>query len=170
LSDSVAVHTSAKVKTVSETPGCEGCPMRKLFPDNTFVEMQRGSLNRLGIGEAPGESEAAEGKPFVGGSGTWLESIYRSAGVNKREVNLINCIQCRPPDNVYPTDPEARSYISKPDAEKATKQCWKNHVVPVLEERKWERIDLLGGKALEAATGRTEGIYKWRGSPMSIPD
>lgn len=159
-----------KIKTVSEVDSCKGCPLQKLFPSNNFVPMQKGSLNRLGIGEAPGESEQATGVPFCGGSGTWLKIMYEKAGIKKDDVNLINCIQCRPPNNIYPTDSEARSYISKAEAQVAVKQCWKNHVKPVLEEKKWARVDLFGAKALESATGLKDGIYNWRGSPLKIPE
>ena len=158
------------MKKVSEVEGCKSCPLRNLYPDNTFVEMQRGSLNRLGIGEAPGQSEQETGVPFCGGAGTWLDIMYGKAGIKKADVNLINTIQCRPPENIYPTDPDAKTYISKADAKKAVEQCWKNHVVPVLEERKWDRVDLFGAKALETATGLTEGIYHWRGSPLKIKE
>ena len=29
------------IETVSQTPGCEGCPMRRLYPENNFVSPQR---------------------------------------------------------------------------------------------------------------------------------
>jgi uracil-DNA glycosylase family 4 len=68
-------------KTVGETPGCEGCPMRGLDQSNRFVPPERPDnpnrdLDRLLIGEAPGETEAKEGRPFVGPSGRFLTPYF----------------------------------------------------------------------------------------------
>src|SRR5579859_1512784 len=111
---------------VSEVNGCEGCPLRKLYPENTFVAPKQGSNLRLGIGEAPGATEEEQGEPFVGGSGRWLKAFYGKAGIKKEDNSYINCIQCRPPDNVFPTDGAARSYISQEDGYKAVDHCIKN--------------------------------------------
>jgi uracil-DNA glycosylase family 4 len=105
-------------KTVGETPGCEGCPMRDLDQSNRFVPPQRPDdpnrdLARLLIGEAPGETEAKEGRPFVGPSGRVLDTLLRAARVDRLGLTIINCIQCQPRDNKFPTDPKAREYISK---------------------------------------------------------
>lgn len=141
--------------------------MRNLFPSNTFVSPQLGPSSRLVVAEAPGESEALEGRPLCGDSGNWFNALYGKAGVKRDDLNIINTIQCRPLNNVYPTDPDA-TYISKADARKAVDHCFKNHVEPMLKSRAWSRVDLLGDKALNAVTGK-DGIYKWRGSPMPVP-
>lgn len=142
--------------------------MRQLFPRNTFVQLQLGSSTRLAIAESPGEDESIQGFPMVGSAGKWLEGLYRKAGVKKDEVTIVNCIQCRPPENVFPTDLDARSYISEVDAKKAVEHCVNVHVKPVLAGRAWTRVDILGDKALRFVAGKTEGIFTWRGSPISI--
>lgn len=148
--------------------------MRKLFPSNTFVSPQYPNpsrdLNRLAIAEAPGEDEALVGQPLVGGSGRVFNSLLRSAGIPRDGLTILNCINCRPPDNVFPTDREARSYIGKADAEQAVQQCLANHVKPVLRSRDWSRVDLIGDKALRLVGGKFGGVTKWRGSPLTIPD
>jgi len=145
--------------------------MRALFPDNAFVSPQLPNpvrdLVRITIGEAPGLDESIAGKPFVGGSGRVLNNLLRSAGVERDGLTIVNCLSCRPPDNVFPTDREARNYISKEDADKAVKQCIRNHVLPLLKSRQWTRIDLVGSKALQWI-GNKFGISKWRGSPIEI--
>lgn len=147
--------------------------MRKLFPQNTFVAPQLPNPNRdlvrLVIAEAPGEQEAIEGKPLVGGSGRVFNSLLRSAGIPRDGLTIVNCINCRPPDNLFPTDRDARSYISKEDAEKVIQHCKKAHVDPLLASRKWERVDLVGDKALRIIGGKYDGVTKWRGSPITIP-
>jgi len=148
--------------------------MARLFPSNNFVRPQLPNpdkdLNRLLIGEAPGQEESQAEQPFVGGSGRVLNNLLRSAGVAREGLTITNCLSCRPPDNVFPSDREARSYISKDDAEKAIKQCYNNHVRPLIKSRKWNRIDLVGDKALRIVGGKFGGISKWRGSPLDIPE
>lgn len=145
--------------------------MAKLFPGNNFVSPQLPNpvrdLVRLVVAEAPGEEEAKAGQPLVGGSGRVFNSLLRSAGIPRDGLTIVNCINCRPPDNLFPTDREARSYISKADGEAAVKQCLKNHVLPMLESRPWKRVDLIGNKALQWIAGKF-GITKWRGSPLTI--
>lgn len=172
----VFAHMPPKVKDVT---GCQGCPMARLFPENNFVAPFLVPGNRLAVAEAPGALEAEMGEPLVGPSGSWLRGreidgrrsggLYKAAGVDQATVSRANCIQCQPPKNVFPTDPDARSYISKEDADDALKHCFRQHLVPVLHSRSWSRVDVLGDKALRSLTGQ-EGILRWRGSPLAIPE
>jgi Uracil DNA glycosylase superfamily len=128
------------IKTVSQTLGCEGCPMRR-FNEN-FVSLQGPNpaydLNRLVIAEAPGKQESIEGQPLVGGAGQVFNSLLEKAGIRRDGLTIINCLNCRPPDNVFPTDRKARSYISKEDAQIAVDHCIKHHVDPVIRKRDWD--------------------------------
>lgn len=142
--------------------------MCQLFPDNTFVAPVIGTGKRLAIAEAPGQSEAESGIPLTGGAGTWFDLANKKAGIRREELSIANVIQCRPPNNVFPTDPEAASYISHADGEASVKHCRRSHLQPLLQSQKWNRIDIYGDKPLRALTGRKDGIFKWRGSPMGI--
>lgn len=157
------------MKKVCEVDGCAGCPLRNLNPDNTFVEPKLGSNLRLGIGEAPGKEESEVGQPFVGGSGKWLKVLYAKAGGSKDETSFINVIQCRPPENVFPTDKDARFYISDSDAHAAVDQCVRNHVLPFLDSRPWKRIDTFGEKPLQFVLEKGGTITSWRGSIVGVP-
>ncbi len=55
------------------------------------------------VGEAPGESEDLEGRPFVGRSGKILEGMMAQAGFSRRDVLITNTVKCRPPSNRDPT-------------------------------------------------------------------
>lgn len=147
--------------------------MRKLFPQNTFVAPSIPGANkdlvRLVIAEAPGEQEALEGKPLVGGSGSIFNKLLSRVGIDRAGLTVANCIQCRPPNNVFPTDPAARSYISKADAEASVVQCSRNHLGPLLNSRDWSRVDLLGDKPLRIVGKVNGGILNRRGSPLDIP-
>ena len=48
------------------------------------------------VGEAHGETEALEGKPFVGSSGRELTEMLREAGISREECFLTNVIASRP--------------------------------------------------------------------------
>ena len=132
--------------------------MRRLFPNNTFVSPQRPNpardLNRLVIAEAPGEQEDREGQPLVGSAGRVFNLLLEEAGIPRDGLTIINCLNCRPRNNVFPTDRKARIYISKEDAQIAVDHCLKYHVDPVIASRVWARIDLIGGKSLRFVANR----------------
>lgn len=58
------------------------------------------------IGEAPGAAEDAEGRPFVGGAGTFLDQMLSQIGLTRARVFLTNSVKCRPPRNRAPRDDE----------------------------------------------------------------
>ena len=65
------------------------------------------------IGEAPGEKEDLEGKPYVGKSGKLLNDLLNQAGIDyEKDVYFCNVIKCRPPKNRKPTKKEIN--IHKP--------------------------------------------------------
>lgn len=139
------------IKTVSQTPGCKGCPMRTLVRNNTFVSLQRPNparnLNRLVIAEAPGKKEFEKGQPLVGPAGQAFNSLLRKARIPRDGLTIINCLNCQPPKNIFPTDSKAK-YISKEKAQIAVEHCLKHHVDPIIRKRHWDRVDLLGLKAV----------------------
>lgn len=145
--------------------------MQKLYPGNTFVSPQYPDPNkdlvRLVIAEAPGQTEQELGKPLVGGTGRWFDVLLERAKIDREGLTIANCIQCRPPSNIFPTHPDAKAYISRAEGVEAVSQCLRNHVKPLIHSRAWRRIDLLGDTALNNIAGRS-GIYKWRGSPLEL--
>lgn len=58
------------------------------------------------IGEAPGEQEDREGRPFVGPSGGLLGQWLDSIGVSRPHVYVTNLLKYRPPGNRTPTPAE----------------------------------------------------------------
>jgi uracil-DNA glycosylase family 4 len=146
--------------------------MRTLRPDNNFVNLQRPDpardLNRLVIAEAPGEEESRVGQPLKGPAGRVFDSLLELAGIPRDGLTIINCLNCRPCHNAFPTDRKARPYISKKDAQIAVDHCMKHHVDPVIRERAWARVDLLGGKSLRLVAKKREGISKCHGRTVTI--
>jgi DNA polymerase len=58
------------------------------------------------IGEAPGQNEDRQGRPFVGAAGQFLEELIALAGLKRSQVYICNVIKCRPPGNRDPLPTE----------------------------------------------------------------
>lgn len=58
------------------------------------------------IGEAPGEQEDKQGRPFVGAAGQFLNELLASIGLKREEVYISNVVKFRPPGNRDPTPEE----------------------------------------------------------------
>jgi len=54
------------------------------------------------VGEAPGEREDSEGRPFRGRSGRFLDELLEIAGVGRSGVYITSSVKCRPPRNRSP--------------------------------------------------------------------
>lgn len=63
------------------------------------------------IGEAPGASEDATGRPFVGRAGRLLESSLASIGMKRNQVWIGNIIKHRPPGNRDPFPDEIKACV-----------------------------------------------------------
>ena len=63
-----------------------------------------GSLNAdlMFVGEAPGQDEDFQGRPFVGKAGQLLTKIINAMDFQRSEVYITNVIKCRPPNNRNP--------------------------------------------------------------------
>ena len=54
------------------------------------------------VGEAPGASEDAAGRPFVGASGRFLRLEMQAVDIDPATVYITNVVKCRPPANRTP--------------------------------------------------------------------
>ena len=60
-----------------------------------FGEGPRGARRML-IGEAPGEQEALQGRPFVGRAGRNLDGFIEATGLDRRAMYVTNTVKFRP--------------------------------------------------------------------------
>ncbi|ELY86918.1 uracil-DNA glycosylase [Natrinema altunense] len=70
----------------------------------------------LFVGEGPGANEDEHGEPFVGRSGSVLDDALRTAGLDRHDIRITNCVRCRPPENRDPKTDElanCRSYLER---------------------------------------------------------
>lgn len=95
---------------------CTNCP---LSPTRTNIVPGEGSLSSkvMFIGEAPGEQEDLQGRPFIGRSGQLLRRTMERVGIDPLKVYITNTVKCRPPDNRTPTSDEVRACRLKVFAE-----------------------------------------------------
>ncbi len=114
-------------------------------------EGQAGPL--MVIGEAPGEQEEFQRRPFVGPSGQELNKMLLTAGVYREECYVTNVIKVRPPDNKLHRLKELGYTI-----EDFIPTLWKE-----VESISPNCVLALGGTSLKALTGHT-GITLYRGS------
>lgn len=152
--------------TVSETPGCQGCPLRDQYPLNRFIAPVQGNGSRCAVGEYPQIADRESGKPWTGGDGRWLEVMYRNVGIKKENVSLLNVIQCCHEKKDEEENPFTKEKGHIPA--KAIEHCVQNHVIPFLKEGQFKRVDLFGEQPLKYLTDRSS-IDTWRGSPLPIP-
>jgi uracil-DNA glycosylase len=124
------------------------------------------------VGEAPGEQEERELRPFVGASGQELNRMLQEAGIGRSECFVTNVCRVRPPNN------EINAFIAKTkkeitSAHVSVKGRW---VLPVVASGvellckeiamvRPEVIVAFGNTPLWALAGLS-GITKWRGSML----
>ena len=103
--EDVADKWAALQKEVSECRKCTLCNTR------TQTVFGTGNVNAdwMFIGEAPGQNEDLEGKPFVGQAGKLLTEMIRAIGLEREAVYIANILKCRPPNNRDPKVEEVKT-------------------------------------------------------------
>lgn len=98
-------NTDYQVKVCTECPKLVKCRSR------IVNGVGPSSADILLVGEAPGKTEDETGEPFVGRSGGVLDDALSSAGLNRDDVRITNCVRCRPPDNRDPHKDELENCL-----------------------------------------------------------
>jgi len=85
--------------------GCRRCP---LFATATQGVPGEGpsQADLMAIGEAPGATEDATGRPFVGAAGQLLTKILAAVDMRREDVYIANVMKHRPPGNRNPSPDE----------------------------------------------------------------
>lgn len=68
---------------------------KRFGEESVFGEGEIGSKLAV-VGEAPGENEVAEGRPFVGRAGRLLDELLEESGVVRSEAYVTNVVKIRP--------------------------------------------------------------------------
>jgi len=88
-----------------ELGDCTRCPLHRTRRTLVFGEGSP-EARLVFVGEAPGEEEDRQGRPFVGRAGQLLTKIINAMGLAREEVYICNILKCRPPGNRNPQDDE----------------------------------------------------------------
>jgi uracil-DNA glycosylase len=98
---------------------CVRCDLAKTRTQVVFGEgpfLPPGQVGVMLVGEAPGEDEDKQGRPFVGRSGKLLNSLLEQAGLKRESIWISNTNKCRPVliegksvKNRAPTAPEQKA-------------------------------------------------------------
>ncbi|MBP1746195.1 MAG: dpo [Deltaproteobacteria bacterium] len=129
--------------------GCRKCPLAETRNNVVFGEGNN-NAKLMFIGEAPGEEEDVQGRPFVGKAGKLLDQLIERIGLRRENVYICNVLKCRPPNN---RDPEEKEIAS----------C-KDYLLSQLELIKPKIICTLGRHAYNTLFDVNEKITKVRGS------
>lgn len=85
---------------------CERCALATTRKSVVFGEGNP-KADIVFVGEAPGEEEDNQGRPFVGRAGKLLDQLIERIGVKRSDVFICNVLKCRPPGNRDPEPDEA---------------------------------------------------------------
>jgi uracil-DNA glycosylase family 4 len=99
----IAQDTIAQI--ASEVSSCQSCA---LHTTRTMAVPGEGPANAeiMLIGEGPGATEDAQGRPFIGSAGKFLVELLGQAGLQRTDVWICNVVKCRPPGNRDPLPDE----------------------------------------------------------------
>jgi len=128
--------------------GCHKCNLATSRQNVVFGEGSN-KAKVMFIGEAPGEDEDAQGRPFVGRAGKILDQLVEHIGLRREDVYICNVLKCRPPNN---RDPEGSEILA----------C-KDYLFSQIELIKPKVICTLGRHAYNTLMNVDERITKVRG-------
>ncbi len=139
---------------IPKPEACKGCPLYGTgygyVPDES-----RDNSSVYILGQNPGAEEEAAGRPFVGKTGTSMETYLSLAGLKREGVSIANAVRCRwQNSNELPE-------LGKKDkiAETAIEHCRRAYFKPPQSCR---LLVAQGEHALYSSTGE-RGITSWRG-------
>jgi DNA polymerase len=100
-----SIHAVAE--RIRTTYCCELCPSRT----NAVPGEGDPGARMVLVGEGPGATEDATGRPFVGQAGQLLDTILEAIDVPRTSVYITNIVKCRPPQNRKPLPDEIAACI-----------------------------------------------------------
>ena len=109
------------------------------------------------IGEAPGEQESLQGRPFVGKAGKNLDAFLAQAGMDRASLYVTNVVKFRPTRRS-----EAGRVVNRPPTQEEIKLFlpWLLKEIELVDPR---YIITLGNVPLKALTGRGSVIGDMHG-------
>jgi len=131
-----------------QVKACTRCPLARTRRTVVFGEGNE-KAELVFVGEAPGEEEDLQGRPFVGRAGKLLDQMIQRIRLSRKDVFICNVLKCRPPQN---RDPDASEI-----------DMCKNYLFAQLEIIEPKVICVLGRHAYNTLMGVDARITKIRG-------
>jgi uracil-DNA glycosylase len=137
---------------------CRGCDLWRPATQTVFGAGPEDASMVL-VGEAPGDREDREGRPFVGPAGRELDKALAAIGVDRGEVYVTNAVK-----HFKFEERGKRRIHQRPDA-KQVKACrpWLRAELDVVRP---EALVILGATAAKALLGSTFRLMAQRGQPL----
>ena len=137
---------------------CRGCPLYEPATQTVFGEGRPGARLIL-VGEAPGDREDREGRPFVGPAGRELDGALAAAGLAREEVYLTNAVKH------FKFHERGKRRIHDKPSRAEVKACgaW---LAAELHELAPFGVLALGATAATALYGSAVRVTKDRGTPL----
>src|SRR5256885_2670257 len=117
----------------------------------------------LFVGEAPGVTEEAEGRPFVGEAGNFLTNVLGRNGIPRESVRLSNLAHFRPRDNKFEyllNSPQLQAGLSEI---RTYIQSHRETIKVICALGNWPLYFLTGKQGKKPGSG----ILNWRGSILT---
>ena len=154
MEDMTSAETNDSLSKVSaEVIACTKCRLcqtrRKAVPGEGLA-----NARVVFIGEAPGEQEDNEGRPFVGSAGKLLNELLASIGLQRENVYITNIVKCRPPKNRPPRKDET-----------ATCKPYLDRQFTLIEPR---IICLMGNSAIHSLIDTVKSVTDLHGTPLKV--
>ena len=142
--------------------GCTQCQNLVSSRKNVVFGVGNESADLLFVGEAPGEDEDEQGKPFVGKAGQLLTKIIETMGLKREDVYIANILKCRPD-----TPGKRVGNRPPPPDEMATCSPWLHRQIEFIQPKV---IVALGKTAVEGLLEQQVAITRFRGTWQTYRD
>jgi DNA polymerase len=149
-------NNEKKVELITFKEKIDKCTLCPLSSSRINIVVGEGntSAELMFVGEAPGEEEDKQGRPFVGKAGQLLNRIISAMGLKREDVYITNIIKCRPPKNRDPKTDEIDACI--------------NFLIEQIDIIKPKIIVALGRISAQILTGKNLPITELRGNFYSF--
>ena len=104
--DNIITDQADQLKALAaDVAQCQACGLHETRT-NTVPGEGSPDARIVFVGEAPGQTEDEQGRPFVGRAGNLLTKIIEAMGLQRSDVYICNILKCRPPGNRDPLPSE----------------------------------------------------------------
>lgn len=127
-----------------------------------------GNARLVLVGEAPGEQETIQQRPFVGPAGKNLDEFLEILKIRREDLYLTNVVKFRP----FKTHPDTGRLSNRPPSREEIDLCisWLYKELLLIQP---DIVVTLGNYALKAISGNAKaniGQFHGRPMPFTIPD